>query len=85
MDTRTGIAGLSLAAAAASLFALVPLIAGAHEAETGKCMGSNSCKGTSACKTENSACKGQNACKGQGFEMMTESQCEEAGGSFEAG
>ena len=79
MDAKVRFSGLSLAAAAASLFALVPLVASAHEAETGKCLGSNSCKGTSACMTANSACKGQ------GFEMLTAEQCEEAGGTFEAG
>jgi len=85
MDAKLRISGLGLVAAAASLFALAPLVAGAHEAETGKCTGANSCKGTSACKTESSACKGQNACKGQGFEMKTESECEKAGCSYEAG
>ncbi len=85
MDTKLRISGLGLAAAAASLFVLAPLVVSAHAAETGKCVGANSCKGTSACKTESSACKGKNACKGKGFEMKSEADCKEAGGSYTAG
>ena len=82
MDVKTT-TSLTLAAAAAAMFALAPVSAGAGE-ETVKCMGGNTCKGHSACKTANSDCKGLNACKGQGFVMATEAACMEAGGEVEA-
>ena len=50
----------------------------------GKCVGGNSCKGTSACNTATTSCAGQNACKGQGWIVTTKAECEEAGGTFEA-
>ncbi len=53
-------------------------------AETGKCIGGNSCKGHSDCATATTSCKGQNACKGQGFLSMTKSECDAAGGTFES-
>ena len=82
MDVKTT-SSLTLAAAAAAMFALAPVSASADE-ETVKCVGGNACKGHSACKTANSECKGLNACKGQGFVMVTEAACMEAGGEVEA-
>ena len=84
MDVKTT-SSLTLAAAAAAMFALAPISAGAGEG-TVKCVGGNTCKGHSACKTANSECKGHNACKGQGFVMTaTEAACKEAGGTVEEG
>lgn len=90
MQKKERLSGMTLAAAAAALFATAPLtaIAGGHsggaEAATGHCMGANACKGQSACATANTSCKGQNGCKGQGFTVTTEAECEEAGGEFES-
>ncbi len=83
MNVKTT-SSLTLAAAAAAMFALAPISAGAQEA-TVKCVGGNACKGQSACKTATSECKGHNACKGQGFVMVTEAACNEAGGTVEEG
>lgn len=49
----------------------------------GKCVGGNSCAGTSVCKTATSACAGQNSCKGQGFTMTSKVDCDTAGGTYE--
>ena len=79
-DIKAG-SSLTLAAAAAAMFALAPVSASAAEEATVKCVGGNTCKGHSACKTATSECKGLNACKGQGFVMVpTEAACIEAGG-----
>ena len=86
MNLKTTTAsGLSLAIAAAALFAGAPAAhAGtAAKAKMGHCMGANACKGQSACKGGNHACKGQNACKGQGFSAMTKEKCVAAKGKFE--
>ena len=83
MDVKTS-SSLTLAAAAAAMFALTPISASAGEEV--QCMGANACKGHSACKTATSECKGLNDCKGQGF-VMAESKaaCEEAGGTVAEG
>jgi len=88
MNARDRITGLTLAAAAAAIFAATPMVAsaGAHqsaEQAQGHCVGANSCKGQSACKTASSDCQGQNACKGQGFTQSNKAECDEAGGEFE--
>ena len=83
MDVKTT-SSLTLAAAAAAMFALAPISASAGDAEM-KCVGGNACKGQSACKTASSECKGLNGCKGQGFVMATKAACEEAGGTVEEG
>src|ERR1700753_1098899 len=44
----------------------------------GRCMGANSCKGTSACKTAKNECSGQNGCKSQGFLEMSKEDCMKA-------
>jgi uncharacterized membrane protein len=82
MKTDIKITGTSIALTAAALLAIAPV--SSHAAETGKCMGVNSCKGHSACKTASSSCKGLNSCKGKGFLEMTKAQCSEAGGTFES-
>ena len=83
MDVKTT-SSLTLAAAAAAMFALAPISASASDEEV-KCVGGNACSGQSACKTATSECQGQNACKGQGFIMATAAACEEAGGTVEEG
>ena len=83
MDVKTT-SSLTLAAAAAAMFALAPISASASD-ENVKCVGGNACNGQSACKTASSECKGLNACKGQGFVMVTEAACMEAGGTVETG
>jgi uncharacterized membrane protein len=82
MSNPSRLAGVAIAAAAATLF-----IAGCSEmgatktADSGavkvKCYGANACKGQAECKTGMNNCKGQNACKGQGFMSLTEKACVE--------
>ena len=75
---------LTLAAAAAAMFALAP-ISSSVAADEVKCVGGNACGGQSACKTATSECKGLNSCQGQGFVMTTAAACTEAGGTVEEG
>ena len=84
MDVVKTNSSLALAAAAAAMFALAPITAGADSHEV-KCVGANGCKGQSACKTATSECKGLNTCKGQGFVMITAAACTDAGGMVEEG
>lgn len=76
---------LALAASAAALFstAAVTVTTVAHAGEGSvKCMGINSCKGTSKCATADSACAGQNSCKGHGWlPTKTAEECEAKGGT----
>ena len=71
--------GLTLAAAAAAMFALAPTSASAAE-DAVKCIGVNACKGLSSCKTASSSCKGLNSCKGHGFVTVSEDVCKQLGG-----
>ena len=82
MSSNKKLSGVVLATAAAGLFALAPVVTyGGTEAGI-KCVGANSCKGTSACKTATNSCAGQNACKGQGFVTAeSEEACTELGGT----
>lgn len=78
--------GLSLAAAAAALFATAGVMTPVQAADEGmvKCSGVNSCKGTSECKTAKSDCKGHNSCKGQGWvSKKSAAECTAAGGKVE--
>lgn len=79
---RTSKIGLTLAAAAATVFATgcSTLCGEPHEALV-KCQGANACKGTSECATPDSSCKGQNSCKSSGWVYMTKSECMANGGS----
>jgi len=74
----------TIALAAAAMFTAgiaAAVVAPASAQSTVKCIGANSCKGTSACKTAASACKGMNACKGQGWtEQKDTDACKKAGG-----
>ena len=83
MKQKSTVAGVALAAAAASLFIAGCASQGSdsqmHMADSTavavKCYGANACKGQAECKTSMNSCKGQNACKGQGFVSMTEKSC----------
>ena len=75
--------GVAIAAAAAAMFAIAPMSASAGEV-AGKCFNVNSCKGSSACATATTSCAGQNSCAGQGWVKRTKTDCESAGGTFEA-
>ena len=72
-------AGIAIAAAAASLFAVAAVPSVQAQDANVKCFGANECKGHSDCNTAKNA-KGKNACKGQGFKVMTEKACKEAKG-----
>jgi hypothetical protein len=77
--------GLLLAATAAGLFALAPLVTAADAGANanGACFGVNACKGKSSCKTASNSCKGQNSCKGKGFiEEVSQGTCDQLGGQF---
>jgi len=78
--------GLSIAAAAAALFASAGFSTAVQAADDGmvKCSGINSCKGSSECKTAKSECKGHNSCKGQGWvSKASAAECTKAGGKVE--
>ena len=83
MNNKIKIAGLVLAAGAATVFALAPVAATAahHSSKSVACMGVNTCKGHSSCKTANNACKGQNSCKGKGVVDMSKAACDQVGGT----
>ncbi|MGH8751574.1 MAG: BufA2 family periplasmic bufferin-type metallophore [Burkholderiales bacterium] len=76
MNAAKKIAGITLALAAAGLFAN----AGMVRAEEGLvlCQGVNACKGKGDCATAHNACKGQNDCKGKGAVTLDKRQCEQA-------
>lgn len=80
--------GAILAAAVGVMFSTASFAdeTASHATEgTVKCVGANSCKGTSACKTATNGCKGQNSCKGSGFIMTKdEKECTDKGGKVEA-
>lgn len=82
MSSRRKFTSTALAAAAAALFATVP-VAAVHAGSDANvhCFGVNKCKGHNDCKSEKNACKGQASCKGQGFVTMSKHACEEIGGS----
>ncbi len=82
MSTKSNaLTGAALALTAASLFATLPAQA-AQDAKAAEvqCFGVNACKGQNDCMTAKNSCKGQGECKGQGFKLMTQTQCDEAGG-----
>ena len=84
MNTAKKVSGVALAAAAAAMFAMAPMSGAVAAEKSGKCFNVNSCKGTSACATATSSCAGQNSCAGQGWIKHTKTDCETAGGKFEA-
>lgn len=89
MTVKNRKTSMALAAAAAALFVTLPAACSQETSTTagdvqGKCIGGNACKGQSACATATTSCAGQNACKGEGFTTTTKSECDEAGGEWEA-
>lgn len=76
--------GVAIAAVAAALFAIAPLVARADAGTgNGACFGVNACKGKSSCKSASNACKGMNGCKGKGFiEEVSRETCDQLGGKF---
>ena len=76
--------GVAIAAVAAALFAIAPLVAHADAGTgNGACFGVNACKGKSSCKSASNACKGMNGCKGKGFiEEVSRETCDQLGGKF---
>ena len=78
MKTARKTTGFALAATAAAMLAAAPMAASAGDKV--KCVGVNSCKGTSDCATATSSCKGQNSCKGHGFLALSMAECTEKGG-----
>jgi len=83
MNTANKITGLAIAAAAAAMFAMVPVAQAAKHEGMVHCTGVNGCKGKSECKTASNACKGQNSCKGNGMMTMSEKDCKAKGGKME--
>ena len=75
------LSGLALTATANEASKDAPKEAKAVE---GKCIGINSCKGTSACHSEKNACGGMNSCKGKGWLKASEKECKEKKGTFKA-
>jgi hypothetical protein len=81
-NSKSGVAIATAAAALFSMGALVSTLAQAADPAPVKCVGVNSCKGTSDCKTAKSECKGQNSCKGMGWNSKkSEAECKAAGGT----
>lgn len=56
----------------------------ADDADSVKCYGINSCKGSGGCAGAGHGCAGKNACKGQGFVKTTKDECAKKGGSLTA-
>ena len=83
MNTAKKITGLAIAAAAAAMFAMVPVAQAAKHEGMVNCTGVNGCKGKGECKTASNACKGQNSCKGKGMMSMSEKDCTAKGGKME--
>lgn len=93
MKSASKLAGLSLAAAAATL-ALAgcssnggyaggkKMAKPAGKMATVKCSGINSCKGKTACATATNSCAGQNSCKGKGWIKTSKSECSAKGGKI---
>lgn len=81
--TRKKMTGLLLASTAAALFGTATIAFAAGETTKStevKCMGINSCKGTSECKSATNSCKGHNSCKGQGWVHASKEDCIAKGG-----
>ena len=76
------VSGISVAIAAASLFAGLPAQTPAG-GETVRCFGVNDCRARGACATANNQCAGQNACRGQGVLELSREACERAKGRIE--
>lgn len=85
--SNTKVVGLTLAAAAALAFTVIPATSFATGHTKVPCYSMNACKGKSSCKSATNACKAQNSCKGKGapmMKMMSEKHCKKIGGSTTA-
>ena len=74
---------LSIAAAAAALFAANPSPVFAADQGTEAlvhCHGVNACRERGNCRSADNKCKGHNACKGQSYVPVTAQVCEQLGG-----
>jgi len=80
MGTAGKAAGVAIAVAAASVFAMASVPGAYAQGAKVECYGANSCKGLSDCKTAKSECKGLNSCKGLGFKVMSDKECTAAHG-----
>jgi len=87
----TKLTGVTLAAAAAGLFATLTVgnavaadQASADKASV-KCEHSTSCKGHGECSSASNACKGMNSCKGKGWTTQkSEADCKAAQAAVKA-
>lgn len=80
MSVLSKTTGFAVAAAAAALM-MGGMVSSAQAGEGVKCVGANSCKGTTECATAENQCKGQNSCKGKGWiSAKSEEDCTKAGG-----
>ena len=82
MSTASKTSGISLALAAAALFAGLPAPSPAS-GDSVRCFGVNDCRGRGTCATAHNQCAGQNACRGQGVLDMSREACETAEGRIE--
>lgn len=83
MKTLKKISGVTLAAAAAAMFAAAPIGSAVAGEKEGKCFNINTCKGHGDCATAEAGCTGLNSCAGKGWLKKTKSECDSAGGKFE--
>ena len=82
MPAVSKVRGISLAIAAATLFAGLPAAAPAS-GDSVRCFGVNECRGRGACATAGNQCAGQNACRGRGVLETSREACEQAEGRVE--
>lgn len=83
MRNKNKTLGVTIAAAAAIVFATAPITSTvAQAAKKVHCYGVNSCRGKSSCKTAHSDCKGNNSCKGKGVVMKSAAHCKRLGGKI---
>lgn len=77
------ISSFTLAAAAAAIFAIAPVSAGAAEQGAEAlvhCHGVNACRERGNCRSQENKCKGHNACKGHSYVPVTQKICDQLGG-----
>jgi hypothetical protein len=83
MSDSKSIKQLGVAAAAAALFATLPLSVSAAEAGVEAivhCHGVNACRERGNCRSAEHKCKGHNACKGQSYVPVSQAICAQLGG-----
>ena len=83
--TKSGLKGVAIAGALATMMAPAVALAGKGAAKGVHCEGANDCKGKGGCKAAAHDCKGKNDCKGQSFTMEKDAKaCEAKGGKTPA-